>query len=262
MKLFYREEGNGDPLIILHGLFGASDNWLPVAHLLSPHFRVILPDLRNHGKSPHHPRHDYDAMTEDVEELIRALHLPARPHLAGHSMGGKIAMSLLLKHPDLIAQCAILDIAPLDYPISAEHQRLFRFIRTENPERFPSRDALKEEIARQLPSAEEQQTILKNIAREEGVFRWKINADALYAARHTLLSWTGRGLRHGGEVLFVKGGLSPYIPDEGALKDTFPAARLVSLPQAGHRLHAEQPEKLAELLLSHFSAPIPAGGTK
>lgn len=98
MKLFYREIGQGDPLIILHGLWGASENWLPIARLLEDRFRVILPDVRNHGQSPHSNEMDYDVMSDDIIELIESLQLPVRPCIAGHSMGGKIVMAILMKN--------------------------------------------------------------------------------------------------------------------------------------------------------------------
>lgn len=256
MQLFYREEGNGYPLIILHGLYGASDNWLPVAHLLSPFFRVILPDLRNHGHSPHHPLHTYEAMTEDVAALIGNLHLSVKPHLVGHSMGGKVVMSLLLKKPALTARNIVLDIAPQTYPLSEEHQRLFHFIHTADLHRFPSYAALRQHLALCLPSEREQQIILKNITRQKGTFRWRINAEALYRAREEIRSWQETGNCCTQEILFIKGENSPYIPDTETLKKTFPAALLSNIPQAGHWLHTEQPEKLAEIIRTYLSQPV------
>lgn len=256
MQLFYREEGNGYPLIILHGLYGASDNWLPVAHLLNPFFRVILPDLRNHGHSPHHPLHTYEAMTEDVAALIDSLHLSVKPHLVGHSMGGKVVMSLLLKKPALTARNIVLDIAPQTYPLSEEHQRLFHFIHTADLHRFPSYAALRQHLALCFPSEREQQIILKNITRQKGTFRWRINAEALYRAREEIRSWQETGNCCTQEILFIKGENSPYIPDTETLKKTFPAALLSNIPQAGHWLHTEQPEKLAEIIRAYLSQPV------
>ena len=112
MQLFYREKGidTHPPLIILHGLWGASDNWLPVADLLSHRFHVILPDLRNHGCSPHSSLFDYTILSQDTEELIGRLNLPQRPFLAGHSLGGKTLMHLVLKRPEIVEKAAIIDI--------------------------------------------------------------------------------------------------------------------------------------------------------
>jgi len=255
MKLFYREEGNGHPLLILHGLYGASDNWLPIAHLLSPFFRVILPDLRNHGHSPHHPEHTYEAMAEDIAELIHTLRLPVKPHLLGHSMGGKVVMSLILKNPSVSARNIILDIAPQTYPLSEEHRRIFDFMHTADLTRFSSYNALRAHLASHFPTEREQQIILKNISRQKGKFTWKINTEAICNSRETLLSWQETGNSSTQEILFVKGEKSPYISHPETLKKTFPAALLSVVPDAGHWLHTEQPEKLAEIIRNYCSSP-------
>ena len=253
MRLFYREEGSGYPLIILHGLYGASDNWLPIAHLLSPFFRVILPDLRNHGHSPHHPEHTYTALADDVAELIDTLRLSVKPHLVGHSMGGKVAMLLALNDPALTARNIILDIAPKSYSLSEEHQRLFHFLHTANLHQFSSYETLRQHLALHFPSIREQQIILKNITRKQGHFHWRINAKALLHAKEDLLSWQETEKRYTKEILFIKGGDSPYIPDSEILKKNFPAALLSNIPETGHWLHTEQPEKLTEMILSYLN---------
>ena len=122
MQLFYREKGidTHPPLIILHGLWGASDNWLPVADLLSHRFHVILPDLRNHGCSPHSSLFDYTILSQDTEELIGRLNLPQRPFLAGHSLGGKTLMHLVLKRPEIVEKAAIIDICPQAYTLDRQ----------------------------------------------------------------------------------------------------------------------------------------------
>ncbi len=253
MRLFYREEGSGYPLIILHGLYGASDNWLPIAHLLSPFFRVILPDLRNHGHSPHHPEHTYTALADDVAGLIDTLRLSVKPHLVGHSMGGKVAMLLALNDPALTARNIILDIAPKSYSLSEEHQRLFHFLHTANLHQFSSYETLRQHLALHFPSIREQQIILKNITRKQGHFHWRINAKALLHAKEDLLSWQETEKRYTKEILFIKGGDSPYISDSEILKKNFPAALLSNIPETGHWLHTEQPEKLTEMILSYLN---------
>lgn len=255
MKLYYREEGSGYPLLILHGLYGASDNWLPIAHLLSPFFQVILPDLRNHGHSPHHPEHTYAALSDDVAELIDSLHLPVKPHIAGHSMGGKVVMCLLLQNPSLIGQSIILDIAPKNYPLSEEHKRLFNIFHTTALQPFTSYDAIKKHLAPLLPSEQEQQIILKNIQKKGKNFDWKINTEALYNHRHALCQWPHElsDLQYNRPVLFVKGENSPYISSPEELKNNFPAALLSTLPDTSHWLHTEQPEKLAKLIRTYLA---------
>ncbi|MDE5638847.1 MAG: alpha/beta fold hydrolase, partial [Odoribacter sp.] len=198
----------------------------------------------------------YEAMTEDVAALIGSLHLSVKPHLVGHSMGGKVVMSLLLKKPALTARNIILDIAPQTYPLSVKHQRLFHFIHTADLHRFPSYTALRQHLALCFPSEREQQIILKNIIRQKGIFRWRINAEALYRAKEEIRSWQETGNCCPQEILFIKGENSPYIPDTEILKKTFPAALLSNIPQAGHWLHTEQPEKLAEIIRTYLSQPV------
>src|SRR5512133_2376601 len=111
MKLFCRKYGNGPPLIILHGLFGSSDNWVTIAKNLSDSFTVYLPDQRNHGQSPHSDVHDYDSMRDDLFELVNDLSLK-KFFLAGHSMGGKTAISFALKWPEMLNGLLIADISP------------------------------------------------------------------------------------------------------------------------------------------------------
>jgi len=111
MKLFFRKYGEGPPLIILHGLYGSSDNWATIAKNLSDSFTVYLPDQRNHGQSPHSDIHDYDSMREDLYELATDLTLK-KFFLAGHSMGGKTAISFALKYPEMLNGLLIADISP------------------------------------------------------------------------------------------------------------------------------------------------------
>ena len=111
MKLFYRKFGKGPPLIILHGLYGSSDNWVTIARSLSECYTVYLPDQRNHGQSPHTNIHDYDSMRDDLFELTSDLKFK-KIFLAGHSMGGKTAISFAVKWPEMINGLLIADISP------------------------------------------------------------------------------------------------------------------------------------------------------
>ena len=146
MQLFYREKGinTHPPLIILHGLWGASDNWLPVADLLSHRFHVILPDLRNHGCSPHSSLFDYTILSQDTEELIGRLNLPQRPFLAGHSLGGKTLMHLVLKRPEIVEKAAIIDICPQAYTLDRQtmHRSLSEYILTTPLQNFHRRQEI------------------------------------------------------------------------------------------------------------------------
>lgn len=252
MKLHYREKGEGIPLIILHGLWGASDNWLPVANLLADRFRLILPDLRNHGLSPHSDKMDYHVMSEDIVELIDELRLPVRPFIVGHSMGGKVVMALLLKNPERIEKAVVVDIAPISYSLSdgGRHAYIIEFMSTFDLSAYQTRAELTEAIKKQFKSERSQQLFLKNIRKTADGFQWKINYPVLSANFNTI-SGSPSGLpfiRYEQEVLFIKGEKSDLIPDLNTLLPTFPGAKLAEIPQCGHWIHSEQPELLARTI--------------
>lgn len=259
MELFYREKGEPGlpPLVILHGLWGASENWLPVANRLAEEFHVFLPDFRNHGRSPHDARHDYGALCEDICGFIESLRLPEAPFVAGHSMGGRVVMQLLLERTVTVAGAAVIDICPESRAAGdALHGRLAEFMCAFPIEAFKERRALAEAVAEAFPREEERQVVLKNIRREGEGFGWKVNAQALKEALPALLHPAlSEGLSpYPAPVLFVRGGRSEYVPEalgEGTLR-LFPEARLETIAEAGHRVHAEEPETLARVLHDFF----------
>ncbi len=257
MRLFYRETGEGEPLVILHGLYGSSDNWMTIARKLGEHYHVILPDQRNHGQSPHSRRHDYPAMAADLEELACRLHLD-RFILMGHSMGGKTAMFFALRHPQRISALIPLDISPRTYRISSDngtsfalHKKIMEAMLRLDLAALHSRDEVTEALARNIPPLKIRQFLLKNLTRDDRHrFRWKINLPALYDNLEKILEGPDRDpeLRErrftGAPVLFIRGGASAYLPDDDLplIHRFFPQARIHTLAGAGHWLHAEQPE--------------------
>lgn len=264
MQLFYREKGNPDnpPLILLHGLWGASDNWLTVAGLLAGHFHVILPDFRNHGHSPHSPGHSYEDLSQDLSAFITSLHLHRKPFIAGHSMGGKALMLLLLKEPQTVAKAAILDIAPkpyLSFPHTM-HQTLLEVMTNVSPDLYPRREELHAAIRQKLPSEELCQIVFKNLEKTNNGFRWKINVAALSDNYRTILDW--QEPRQYAKVLcptlFVRGENSAYLTDsdQPVIRSLFPNAGFRTLPGASHFLHKDQPELLARTLIRFFSEPV------
>lgn len=186
MQLFYREKGDKSQpaLILLHGLWGASENWLPVANRLTGHYHVILPDLPNHGASPHIPRHDYDTLSDSIYEWIIQLELQVPLYLAGHSMGGKTLMTLLLKHPEITRKAIVIDIAPKDYARTPEtrlHENLCHYLQSTSPGNFHERDTFLSDIRTHFPEDETFHLLAKNIRKnkETGCFEWKINVESI-----------------------------------------------------------------------------------
>lgn len=256
MKLFYRETGEGEPLVILHGLYGSSDNWMTVARQLGKHFHVYLPDQRNHGQSPHSTRHDYPAMVDDLEEFAGSLG-PGRFILMGHSMGGKTAMFFALRHPQRISALIPVDISPRTYAAGSDkgtsfalHKKMMEAMLRLDLTTMHSRDEVTEALAREIPSLRIRQFLLKNLTRDERHrFRWKINLPVLYDNLGKILEGPDRDpqLRERrfteAPVLFIRGGASDYLPDDDLplIHRFFPQARISTLAGAGHWLHAEQP---------------------
>lgn len=256
MNLFYREKGEGEPLMILHGLWGASDNWLPVANRLAGHFKVILPDLRNHGQSPHSPGFNYEVMCEDIIELVNTLHPSVPLFFAGHSMGGKVLMHLLLKKPEIVRKAAIIDIAPAAYPIDNDslHCQLIRFIETTDLTPYTNRTQLLAQAKKTLGSETYAQLAVKNIQKTEGCLQWKVNVDAIRNNMETLMNWETNSSVYGEDILFVKGGRSDYLNAANIekTKKIFPAAHFKTIQDSSHWIHHEQPENLSKVIAEFF----------
>lgn len=261
-KLFYREKGNPElpALILLHGLWGASDNWLPVAELLASRFHVILPDCRNHGLSPHFPSHDYENLSKDLSEFIRQLSLPGKPFLAGHSMGGKTLMTLLLQHPEIAEKAAVIDAGPYPAPPENIHQEIADFMVSHPLEHYRKYSEMAALIRNSFSDEQTIQLFLKNIRKNAPGYEWKVNAAVLREYLPDLCDWQiNLPDIYQQEILFIKGELSNYIPSDSLpeILRYFPAAQLQIIPRASHRIHTDRPKELAEILTDFFlSLPL------
>lgn len=261
MKLFYRKYGNGPPLIILHGLLGSSDNWATIAKDLSSSYTVYLPDQRNHGQSPHSPFHDYDSMRDDIHELAGDLKLD-KFFLAGHSMGGKTAISFALKWPEMLNGLLIADISPFTNENTnkiAYNQNLtiLESILSTDLTNLHTRDEVRLKLTEKIPSEKNRALVLKNLERTIGnSFKWKVNADALMKNIDKIMEGIDRkaylSMRITGfPVIFVKGTESDYLPDSDFtdILKVFPAAEFVRISDAGHWVHADKPDEVIKNLL-------------
>ncbi|HLO58670.1 MAG TPA: alpha/beta fold hydrolase [Bacteroidales bacterium] len=262
MELFFRKSGTGEPLIILHGLYGSSDNWYSIGRSLSEDYTVYLPDQRNHGNSPHDPVHTYDAMAGDLFEFMQK-HTSGPAIIIGHSMGGKTALQFGLKHPELVAKMIIVDISPLGYDLNNasdagnQHIQIIDALSRINPEALKSREEADKILLPEIPSAMVRQFLLKSLKRmPDGKFRLAINIKALSenlpGIFSGVISEDNTDPRQIPEfpLLFIKGELSPYIclRDEQAIRHFFPWARIVTIEGSGHWVHAEQPARFLEVV--------------
>jgi pimeloyl-ACP methyl ester carboxylesterase len=257
MDLAFRDlGGDGPPFVILHGLFGSSQNWVGMGRRLLDCGRCFLLDLRNHGDSPHSPEHSLEACVGDVAEWARA-HAEGPLRLIGHSMGGLVAMGFAIAHPGLTLGIASLDIAPLAY--EPGHEQELRALSTDL-DGCRTRADLDARLSPILPDATARQFILTNAVRDGDGFRWRLDP-AVLASSTLSEDFTRVSGAFDGPALLVAGGRSPYVDDDGrrAMLRHFPAARIVTIPEADHWLHVTAPDALERTLsdfLSNAAIPV------
>ena len=248
MKLQYRIVGEGKPLIILHGLFGSSDNWQTHAKRFGEYFQVILVDQRNHGHSPWSEEFSYDLLANDLKELLDDLSL-THIHLLGHSMGGKTAMRFAQLYPDYIEKLIVVDIGIKKYPM--HHTDILNGIHAVNTSAMDSRSVAESLLMPHVPVDGTRYFLLKNLYwKEKGVLAWRMNVPVLEREMEHILA----PLPHEEvmiQTLFIRGALSNYILDEDIsdLEDLFPDSDLVTIDNAGHWVHAEAPELFMNTVL-------------
>ena len=252
MKLFFRELGQGKPIIILHGLFGSSDNWLTQAKLFAPNYKVFSVDQRNHGQSPHSDDFDYSSMVADLNEFIQDQRI-SDPVIIGHSMGGKTAMNFALAHPDTISKLVVVDISPKSYNL--EHYTIVEGLKAIPIDKLSSRNEADDVLSQHVPEPDVRQFLLKNLQRKStGGFSWKINLPVIA----NKLSNVGVDLQFPGQfgkpTLFIRGAKSKYVRDEDwkRITEIFPAAELQTM-DTGHWVQAEKPQEFAEVVMQWLS---------
>lgn len=249
MNLFYRELGEGQPLIILHGLFGSSDNWYTLSKTFATQYKVFTVDQRNHGQSPHTPEHTYELLTSDLEEFIANNNIE-QPILLGHSMGGKTVMNYALKNPALVRKAIVVDMMPKSYPV--HHDHIVEGLESINLSTLTSRNEADRILSEKIPEPDVRQFLLKNLTRSEnGSFVWRINLPVLsksIAAMVDSLVYTGK---FDGPALFIKGAKSNYYKpgDENKVAELFPNATWATL-DTGHWVQAEKPTEFADAVLN------------
>jgi esterase len=256
VPLHVRSQGEGPPLLLLHGLYGSGSNWNGIGRRLAHSYRVHQPDLRNHGKSPHHPTMHYQAMTADLLALMDRLEI-GRAAVLGHSMGGKAAMLLALAQPSRVAALAVADVAPVRYR-SDEHARLIATLRSLDTRSIGSRAEADEALRAAIPDAGIRQFLLTNLARAHGRWQWRIPLDVLAEGLPAISGWPGElDVHYPDPALFIYGGRSTYVTDDGCvrIRDYFPAARFHCMEECGHLLHVEKPDAFTQVVQRFLSDP-------
>ena len=248
MKLYHRELGEGKPLMILHGLFGYSDNWQTHAKKLAEYYRVILVDLRNHGRSDWSDDFSYEIMADDVVELCDDLGLETLI-LVGHSMGGKVAMHVAQKREEMLEKLIIVDMGIKEYPM--HHDHIIEGIKAVKIDEIDARSEAEDQLKEHIDSNGVRQFLLKNMYwKDKGQLAWRMNLPVLEREMPNILSGF-EAEEIFTPTLFIRGAMSNYILDEdiSSLEHQFPDMELVTVQDAGHWVHAEAPNEFQEALL-------------
>ncbi len=249
MQLHFKQLGQGEPLVLLHGLFGSADNWFGVAPKLAEKFRVIALDLRNHGHSPHHAEMDYPLMAADVEKFFTAQKIE-NVCVIGHSMGGKVAMQFALDFPARVKKLVVVDMAPRAY--QRTHEPIFAALLAVNLKSFQTRQEIETALESEIPSLNLRRFLLKNLGRDEqGNFFWKMNLRGVAENYSRLGEVLAPKNPFTGPTLFIRGGKSDYINagDEPEIRRFFPVAKIQTIASANHWVHADAPEEFVRLAL-------------
>ncbi|MDP5170777.1 MAG: alpha/beta fold hydrolase [Bacteroidia bacterium] len=242
LTLNYKSFGQGPALLILHGLFGSLDNWASLAKQFGEEFSVYLIDQRNHGRSPHTDEWNYGLMAEDLHDFMDQ-HGIMQAHLLGHSMGGKTVMTFAGEYPERIDKLIVADMGIRQYP--PHHEEVLKAIAAVPLDTLVSRQQAEEIISAHLDDQGVIQFLLKSLGRdEEKRFRWKFNFEVISQHYQEVLAPLSMPFPFEGPTLFLTGVNSHYVrpEDHDSILMWFPQARFEAIADAGHWLHADQPE--------------------
>lgn len=248
MKLNYRIEGEGTPMIILHGLFGALDNWLFLAKAFaSSAKKVYLVDQRNHGKSPHSNQHNYSLMADDLKEFMED-HQIEKAIILGHSMGGKTAMCFATQYPEKLLKLIVVDIAPRYYPI--HHRTVIDGLLAIPIDEIKSRTEAENILANFVKEMGLRQFLLKNMLRVGDGYQWKVNLFVIDKEIENIGEELKANMVCAAPTLFLSGGNSDYVSekDHEQILQHFPNATFEVLADAGHWLHVDKPQETVEII--------------
>lgn len=252
IHLNYKLKGSGQPIIILHGLFGMLDNWNSIGNKLADNYTVYLVDQRDHGKSDKSTEFDYDLLAHDLKNFCVEQGL-SKVNLIGHSMGGKTAMTFANEYPEMIDKVMIVDITPKTY--AGGHELIFEAILGVPIAKITKRSEVDELLSTKIKNLGVRQFLMKNLNRKkEGGFEWKANFQLLHDSYENIKGMPSLRKDSDLDILFIKGEMSDYITadDESRIKEYFPKAQIETIPNAGHWVHAEKPKELLDRIYSFF----------
>jgi esterase len=247
MILHSKEFGTGQPLVILHGLFGSSDNWQTQARMFAEKYHVYIVDQRNHGHSEHTiDEFNYQIMSDDLNDFLEHHNL-LNVILLGHSMGGKTVMQYVMDHgTDRVDKMIVADIGPKQYPL--HHDLILEALTTTDFSVHNSRKLVDEHISQFIDQVGVRQFLLKNLYWvEKGKLAWRFNVDVLNRDIANIVEAVPTDTVDI-PTLFIRGALSNYITDEDieTISEQFPLAKVNTIDGVGHWLHAEAPSEFIE----------------
>lgn len=248
VELAFEEFGdsNNSPLIILHGFFASSRNWRQIALRLAARFHVYVPDIRNHGASPHNPLMDYPSMAADLLRFMDD-HNFKTASLLGHSMGGKVAMWLALTAADRVNKLIVADIAPVSYKHSFDKTILG--LKTLPLAEISNRKQAETLLAETIPELSYRQFLLQNLVLQDGKYCWRVDLDIFHQMSPNIAAFPNADhlAPFTGKALFIAGADSDFVKPED-IKSLFPKAALSTIADAGHWLHIQQPDAFTTLV--------------
>lgn len=253
MDLYYQHYGEGQPLIILHGLFGMSDNWVTHARRLADNYSVYTLDQRNHGKSGWNNVFNYEAMVDDLVNFLESQNLE-KAHILGHSMGGKTAMQFALEYPGKVDKLIIADISADEY--NHKHDVLIEAMLSVDLQKYASRSDVDKELERSVSDPRIRQFLLKNLHwKDRSSLGWKANLEVILENLPEVFKAIDSAEPFNKPALFVRGSDSPYILQKHIprIKKLFPQSRIETIEGASHWLHAEKPEEFFHIVKKFLS---------
>ncbi|MCS6903766.1 MAG: alpha/beta fold hydrolase [Bacteroidia bacterium] len=257
MELWHHRAGKGEiPIVILHGLFGSSDNWRTIANILANNYSVISLDLRNHGRSPHTESHTYLEMAQDLEKFFNS-HSFEQVFLIGHSMGGKAAMTYATLFPERVKKLIVVDIAPRAY--NPHHNQVIDALFSVPLEQIENRQAAEQHLMHYLNNdATVVQFLMKGLYRkEDGTYAWRFNLPVLAKDYAEITAAIPESGNYPYPTVFIKGSTSDYIQDrdEELIRKIFPRSSIKEV-RAGHWVHAEAPQPFLEIVKQFLTSSL------
>ena len=243
--------GSNKHILILHGFLGSGDNWISVSRKLNDiGFTIHLIDQRNHGRSFHSEKFDYELMCEDLFNYIEYYNV-INPILIGHSMGGKTAMRFSLKYPELIQKLIVLDTSPREYPVL--HQAIIDSLKEIDLSIYNTRNSVDDKLKESIKQKDLRNFLMKNIYRtNDGKLSFRFNLRSLSKNIGNIGKKIESDNQFNADVIFIKGENSEYIneSDKESINILFPNSKFYIIPNAGHWLHVDNPNDFLSVLLS------------